>query len=383
MNIASSLRTLNIILVLSLAVIGVLGCQSNPAPTPVTTPVAPKETGTVVSAEGIVTPVQRASLAFKTGGRVSDVRVKEGDVVKTGDLLASLDSTLLQKQVLQAEASLNITQKQLAQLKAGASPIERQAAKDALASARANYEKVKAGPTAEELARLKANLDNAQAAVRQAQAAYDRIGGDAGFLGGAAPEKLALQQAFNNLNAAQAAYDEARKHPTESELKQAAAAVTQAESAVARLDPTPEAVALAEAQVAQAQAALEIAKASLQETSIAAPFAGTIAQVNVNVGDFAAPGTPAIIIGDLTKLRIETTDLSEVDVAKVKVGQAVKVTLDALPNQTLHGTVARIAPIANESRGDKVFRVWIDLQEGIESGLRWGMAAGVEINVSK
>ncbi len=383
MNIVPSLQTLKIVLVLSLVVIGVAGCQSNPAPTPVTTPVASKETGTVVSAEGIVAPVQRASLAFKTGGRVSNVRVKEGDVVKTGDLLASLDSTLLQKQVLQAEASLNVTQKQLAQLKAGASATERQAAKDALASARAAYEKVKAGPSNEQLAQLKANLDNAQAAVRQAQAAYDRIGGDAGFLGGAAPEKLALQQAFNNLNAAQAAYNEAMSHPTESELKQAAAAVTQAESAVARLDPTPEAVALAEAQVAQAQAALEIAKASMQEALITAPFAGTIAQVNVNVGDFASPGAPAIIIGDLTQLRIETTDLSEVDVAKVKVGQAVKVTLDALPNQTLRGTVARIAPIATESRGDKVFRVWIDLQEGTESGLRWGMAAGVEINVGK
>lgn len=383
MNIASLLQTPQTLLVLLLAVIGVVGCQGNPAPTPVTTPVASKETGAVVSAEGIVAPVQRASLAFKIGGQVSDVRVKEGDVVKTGDLLASLDSTLLQKQVLQAEASLHVTQKQLAQLKAGASPIERQAAKDALASARAAYEKVKAGPSKEQLAQLKANLDNAQAAVRQAQAAYDRIGGDANFLGGAAPEKLALQQAFNNLNAAQAAYNEATSHPTESELKQAAAAVTQAESAVARLDPTPEAVALAEAQVAQAQAALEIAKANLQEASITAPFAGTIAQVNVNVGDFASPGTPAIVIGNLTKLRIETTDLSEVDVAKVQIGQAVKVTLDALPNQTLHGTVARISPIANESRGDKVFRVWIDLQEGTASGLRWGMAASVEINVDQ
>lgn len=377
MKITSMLKLFSI---LWLIVVSTIGCQASPTPTPVSVPLTSKE-NPIVSAEGIVIPIQRASLAFKIGGRVTDVRVKEGDLVKAGDLLIRLDDLLLQKQVQQAEATLSVAQKQLAQLKAGASPAERQAAKDALAAARSNYEKVKAGPTAEELAQLKANLDNAQAAVKQAQFAYDRIGGDANFLGAAAPERLALQQAYNNLAAAQAAYDEARKHPTESELKQAAAAVTQAESVVSKLDPSPEAVALAEAQVAQAQAALEIARANAQDALLKAPFDGTIAQVNINIGDFAAPGTPVVIIGNLTKLQIETTDLSEVDVAKVRTGQAVKVTLDAFPNQTFHGTVSRIAPIANESRGDKVFRVWIDLQEGIESGLRWGMAASVEIAV--
>lgn len=377
MKITSMLKLFSI---LWFIVVSPIGCQASPTPTPVSVPLTSKE-NPIVSAEGIVIPIQRAFLAFKIGGRVTDVRVKEGDLVKAGDLLIRLDDLLLQKQVQQAEATLSVAQKQLAQLKAGASPAERQAAKDALAAARSNYEKVKAGPTAEELAQLKANLDNAQAAVKQAQFAYDRIGGDANFLGAAAPERLALQQAYNNLAAAQAAYDEARKHPTESELKQAAAAVTQAESVVSKLDPSPEAVALAEAQVAQAQAALEIARANAQDALLKAPFDGTIAQVNINIGDFAAPGTPVVIIGNLTKLQIETTDLSEVDVAKVRTGQAVKVTLDAFPNQTFHGTVSRIAPIANESRGDKVFRVWIDLQEGIESGLRWGMAASVEIAV--
>ncbi|MBI5032304.1 MAG: efflux RND transporter periplasmic adaptor subunit [Chloroflexi bacterium] len=364
-------------------IVGLIGCTSAPA-TPVPTPVQSKDPGSsVVSAEGVVAPFQRASLAFKIGGRVTEVKVKEGDTVKAGDVIAALDSTLLQKQVQQAEATLHVTQRQLAQLKAGASSAERQAAKDALTAARAAYDKVKAGPSKEQIAQLKATLDNTQATVRQAQAAYDRIGGDANFLGGAAPERLVLQQAYNNLVAAQAAYTEAASHPTDSELKQAAAAVTQAESAVARLDPTPEAIALAEAQVAQVQSALEIAKASVQDATLTAPFAGTIAQISINLGDFASPGAPVIIIGDLSNLRIETTDLSEVDVAKVKIGQPVKITLDALPNQAFAGTVSRIAPLANEARGDKVFRVWIDLKEGVDAGLRWGMAVSVEINVEK
>jgi HlyD family secretion protein len=361
-----------------------MGCQALPGfatSTPTAVPVSSKKeaSANVISAEGTIMPIQRASLAFKLGGRVVQVRVKEGEVVQAGDVLARLDDAALKSQVAQAQAALSVAQKQLAQLRAGATPAERQAAKDALTAARAAYDKVKAGPTKEELAQLKANLDNAQAALAQAQFKYDRIGGASNPFGTAAPEALMLQQATNAFLAAQAALNDALRHPTDSELKSAAANVAQAESNVARLDPSPEAVALAEAQVTQAQAALEVAQVAAQDAQLVAPFAGTIAQVNVNVGDFATPGMPAIVLGDVSKLRVETTNLSEVDVAKVKPGQSVKVMLDAFANQTFHGTVIRIAPLANESRGDKVFRVWIDLQEGVESGLRWGMSANVEI----
>ena len=345
-----------------------------------TAPVKIKNTN-LVSAEGIVVPAQRATLAFKTGGRVIAILVSEGDVVKAGSVLARLDDTLLKGQAAQAQAALNVAQKQLAQVRAGGTSADRQAARDAVAAARAQYVKIKAGPTADELALLKANMDGAQAVLAQAQFRYDRIGGASNPFGSAAPESLALQQAFINLAAAQAAYRNATSHPTESELQTAQAAITQAESALARLDPTAEALALAQAQVEQAQAALDLAKQVAQDAALVAPLDGTAVAIAIDVGQVVGPGTPAITFGNLSKLQIETTDLAETDVARVTVGQPVQVTLDALPEQILTGRIARIASMANDHRGDQVFKLTVEVSDMTD--LRWGMTANVEIAASK
>ncbi len=335
----------------------------------------------IVSAEGTVVPVQRTTLAWKTGGRVAEILAREGDGVKAGAVLARLDDTTLKGQVALAQAALTVAQKQLAQLRTGAIATERQAAQDAVVAARAQYAKVQAGPTRDELAMLKANLDSAQAAVAQAQFRYDRIGGASNPFGGAAPESLALQQASISLAAAEAKYREAISHPTDSELKAAQAVAAQAESALARLDPTPEALALAQAQVDQAQAALDLAKIAAGDAVLVAPFDGTVAAIPVDVGQVVAPGTPAMTFGNLAKLEIETTDLAEADVTRVALGQPVRVTLDGLPDQTVTGQVARISPIANDHSGDKVFKVTVDLAD--TTGLRWGMTANVEVDMGK
>lgn len=335
-----------------------------------------KKTANVVSAEGIVVPVQRATLAFKTGGRIVKILKHEGDAVKAGEVLARLDDSILKVQIAQAQAMLSVAQKQLAQLRAGGTSADRQAARDAVAATRTQYAKVQAGPTADELALLKANVDGAEAALSQAQFRYDRIGGASNPFGSAAPESLALQQAFINLAAAQAGYRNATSHPTESELQIAQAAISQAESALARLDATAEALAFAQAQVDQAQAALDLAKTAAQDAVLVAPFDGTVAAIMIDVGQVVAPGTPAITFGNLSKLQIETTDLAETDVARVTLGQPVKVTLDALSEQVLSGRVARIAPIANDYRGDQVFKITVDVSDIM--GLRWGMTANAE-----
>ena len=337
----------------------------------------------MVSAEGMVVPAQRVTLAFKIGGRVVEIPVHEGDAVKIGALLARLDDSTVQAQVAQAQAALDVAQKQLAQLKTGAAAAERQAAQDALTAARAALAKVKAGPTADELAALKASVDSAQAALAQAQFRYDRIGGASNPFGGAAPEALALQQAYIALASAQAAYRDAVSHPIDSELRAAESAVSQAASTVARLDPTPEALALAQAQVSQAQAALQVAKAAAQDTMLAAPFDGAVALVNVDIGQVVSPGTVAVSFYNQTKLQVETKDLAEADVAKVSVGQPVNVKVDAFPGKVFKGQVLRIASVASDYRGDQVYKVTIDLPEGVAAGLRWGMTANVDINVGE
>jgi multidrug efflux pump subunit AcrA (membrane-fusion protein) len=82
-------------------------------------------------------------------------------------------------------------------------------------------------------------------------------------------------------------------------------------------------------------------------------------------------------LADLEHLRVETTDLSEVDIAQVAVGDLVAVTFDALPDVEVAGQVTRIAPKADEGSGVN-YKVIVELDE-IPAQLRWGMTAFVDI----
>lgn len=139
----------------------------------------------------------------------------------------------------------------------------------------------------------------------------------------------------------------------------------------------PEVIAIADVQVIQAQAALEIAQAIFAQTTLAAPFDGTIADLNVVPGEFVQSGQAVIALAMLDQLQVETTDLSERDIMKVRVGDSANISVDAL-NENIQGEVIAISPIADVVGGDVVFKVTIELEEQID-GLLWGMTAEVTI----
>jgi multidrug efflux pump subunit AcrA (membrane-fusion protein) len=363
--------------------IGLAGCGApaaqNPAPTAVK---AQALDVVVVAAQGSVVPVQRVTVAFKTGGRVVDIPVHEGETVKQGTVLARLSDAILEKQIAAAQAAVALAQKQLVQLKTGGTPEQTAAAQVTLDAAQKNYDKVRAGPTVDEMAQLKAQADNAKAAVDQAQAAYDRIGGASNPDIAMTPQSAALQQATNSYKAAVAAYNDAATHPTAAELAAAKAQVQQAQEALTRLQPTREALDVAQAQVDNAQAALDLAKAQAADAILVAPFDGIVAAKNIEQGQVVQAGAPAFDLGDQSRLQVETKDLTEVDAAKITVGQTASVTCDALPGKTLTGKVASISPEANDYRGDQVYKVTISLPDPASMGLRWGMTANVSIPVN-
>jgi RND family efflux transporter MFP subunit len=134
----------------------------------------------------------------------------------------------------------------------------------------------------------------------------------------------------------------------------------------------------AEADVERAQALLDSAKATLaSQAALAAPFNGTVVSVDVAAGETVVPGRAVILLGDLSKYLIETTDLSERDVTRVKVGQPVRVFIEAL-NQDFTGKVVKIDLISSTLGGDVVFTVTVELDKQPQ-GLLWGMSADVEI----
>jgi multidrug resistance efflux pump len=93
-----------------------------------------------------------------------------------------------------------------------------------------------------------------------------------------------------------------------------------------------------------------------------------------------APGEVLFTLGDLTTLRVETTDLDEIDVARVAVGQQAAVTFDALPERTFVGYVTRISPMAEPGTGGVNYTVTIEVED-IDPAIRWGMTAFVDIEV--
>jgi len=146
---------------------------------------------------------------------------------------------------------------------------------------------------------------------------------------------------------------------------------------IPRKDRPPERRDQAKAELDGVIAKLETAKASFAQTSLIAPFDATVVDVNVQAGEFAPAGQVVIVLGDLAHMRIETTDLSERDVAAVQVGQTANVYIEAL-GVTVTGKVIKISPVSETVGGDVVFPVTIELDEQPQ-GLLWGMSAEVEI----
>lgn len=142
--------------------------------------------------------------------------------------------------------------------------------------------------------------------------------------------------------------------------------------------PSYKHIEVGEVDVAKAQALLDSAKATLaSESALTAPFAGTVISVDISPYETVTPGQVVIVLGDLSKYQIETTDLSERDVPDVKVGQSASVFIEALGDE-FEGKVVDIARISSEIGGDIVYKVTIEL-DSQPVGLLWGMSADVEI----
>jgi multidrug efflux pump subunit AcrA (membrane-fusion protein) len=396
-----------VIILLALSYWGYTSYIAPPAPTP--TPVfEAEEFDRVVSATGEVVPTRWAQLSFKIGGRLDELAVQEGDRIEVGYVLARLETGDLERQVEQAQAALAVSQANLAQVKAGARPEEIASAQETLAaahagvstakanlaSAQAELARLEAGAKPEELVAAQAAMDKAAVALQLAQSEYDKISWQSGI--GATQQAVALQQASDDYETAKANYEALVRGATVEELDIARAAVKAARAQVdvaqaeagqvkAQLDellagPTAEAIAVAQAQVKQAQAAVAQAQAAVEDAKLVAPFTGTVAGVAVREGELMTPGQPVMFLGDLSHLRIETTDLNEADIWAIAVGQEVTLTFDGLPEKALSGRVSRIAPMASTEQGGTNYTVVIELDEQ-DPGLRWGMTAYVDITV--
>jgi multidrug resistance efflux pump len=273
-----------------------------------------------------------------------------------------------------------------------------------VAAAEAHLQKLYSGPDEESLIAARAAMRKAEAVVATAQAAYDAVAwrNDVGML----PESAQLQQASIDLEAAKANYnalargadpaaisasiadvetaraDLARtlKPVQAGEIAAAQAELRQAEAQLALLQAGSrvEAIQASQAAVTAAQATLMAAEVALSETVLTSPFVGTVAALEVEVGEQVEPGLPVVQLGDFSIWQLETDDLVELDVVRVKPGAPVAITVDALPELDLRGRVERVKPIGENKVGDMTYTAYIAL-ENPTAALAWNMTATVYI----
>ena len=331
-----------------------------------------------VNASGNIDAEAKVDLNFGTPGTVQEILVSEGQLVKKDDVLARLDSGELALAVKQAEQTVLIQQLIYSQT-VSPSPDDLAAAQANLSGASANLRQLQGAvdPLQLQIARLQA--DNANETKYQVGLRYDQVNDKP--IGGVAVDTLKSQyaQAVIGAQIAELQYQLVKRGGNETQIASARAQVAQAQSALSKLKGDDRSRSLALAQLQQAALALEQAKLRFENATLVAPFAGTIAELNISIGQSAgvAQVRPAVVVADLTSFHIDV-GVDESSVGQLKVGQPVRVTIDALPDQDLTGHVDRIAPTATNVGGIISYKVTITL-DPTSAAVRGGMSANVEI----
>jgi multidrug resistance efflux pump len=385
-----------------------------------------------VVADAMVVPAQSAKLSLPAGGIVAETLVAEGEPVESGQVILRLDAARQTAAVAQAEAQVRRAQSRLDELKAGARPQEIEAAQASieaaqaqlarvqagaraeeiaaaeavLAGAQASLQKLREGPSEGELIAARAELANSEAALQQAQAAYDRVKSEPDIM--ARPQSLQLQQATNAYEAAKARLEALQEGPSAADLAAVRAEVQKAQAQLDALEAParssdvaaaeaeirraqaqleiveagarPEAVAGAEADLAAAEASLEQARVALAETELRAPFTGTLAALDVQVGEQVAQGSPIVWLADLSVWQVETDDLTELNVVRIREGDVAAITFDAIPDLELTGRVVRIEAIGQNKMGDMTYTAVVELDQ-YDERLRWNMTASIVVKL--
>jgi HlyD family secretion protein len=254
-----------------------------------------------------------SAVSPKTGGRILEIRVREGDTVTNGEIIAVLDDEQLRARVEQAQAELQ------------------------QAEAKVQFARDQISVLDEQLRQEEANVAQQEAAHDIAQ--FDR-------------------EAYTRL-AKSGAVSERQGKQASSTADQQAAAVVGAQRRVAgvnmQLAQRQADIASAMASVGQAQAQLTEARENRQDLTVKAPFDGTVVTRVAEPGEVITAGTPVITLLDLSKVYLRGF-VPEGQIGKVKVGQAAHIYLDSNRTQPVDAYVSRIDPQATFTPENTYFR---------------------------
>jgi len=301
-----------------------------------------------IIAEGRVEPIHYAEIAFSTSGMVSEVIVKEGESVKAGQPLINLGNA---SDTNYAAAQLEL--------------VNAQHALDKLMHSR------------------DANLAQAEIDLKEAHKVYDKADEYLKYLNHDEYVPQTIYSAKLVSTGIGWTYEykaQNTKAPApkewiadaENDLALKKAKLDEAQRVFDNLKDGPDAE-----QLPLLTAQLDAAKAKVAAFTVTAPFDGVVAELKAKVGSSINAGEVAVTIADTSSWLVVTTDVTEIDVVKLKNGQLVTVTLDAIPDVKMKGKVLAIGQNYSENQGDIVYKVTVVLTD-INPAMRWGMTAEVK-----
>lgn len=315
-----------------------------------------------VSASGEVRPVELYNLTAEVAGRVTDIFVKEGDLVRAGQPLVKVDPTQ------------QITSQQNSEAQFRASEQDARASETQVISARNTVLQNKSLliSAEAELQRLRSLLTLQEANLKRTTE----------LLEGGVSSRADYDSAKANYDASKASYEAQL-----AQVEQRRQIIKEAEVAVLRAENATKA---AQQRTNAARANLASASDFLNRTVRKSPIDGVVSSLPVRVGEFAIANlssTPLMTIADMSQVNVEVK-VDETDIANVKVGQIAKIKVDALGDAEIEGEVVEVGQsavtrsgqtiaAANTSQEAKDFKVKVRLKptEKDRNRLRPGMSA--------
>jgi HlyD family secretion protein len=303
-----------------------------------------------------------STVAAKLSGRILEIKVREGDTVNAGDVIAVIDDEQIRAREDQAQAAVTDAEARAEAARAQIAVLEEQLRQSQLLTEQARTDAQGRVHQAEsEVVVAEAELAKQEAAYRLA--AFDRDAYTRLAATGAVPERrgkeavstaeqqtAAVAAARRRVESARGALQVARASLANPGIRASQAGANRKQIAQQQKE-----VASATAKIEQARAQLAEAQANRQDLSIVAPFTGTVTTRAAEPGEVVVAGTAIVTLLDLSKVYLRGF-IPEGEIGKVKLEQPARVYLDSNPNQPLDAYVSRIDPEATFTPENTYFR---------------------------
>ena len=361
----------NILMFISVSVlltIALSACGAQQAQETVTPVVDSIPSGDVI-AEGRLEPVHAANLTFQARGIVEEVLVQPGESVSEGDVLARLSNAgAAEAQVLVAQNAYDTLLRNESGDRARLWEAYMQA-QIVRADAEKAWEDVDVDAIDDRITELEGDVEDLRDELKTAQEDFDKYKDLDKDNSKRKAAKDDLDTAQNNLNEKIRELEKETRSRDEKRALYDAALADEAEAKhqyeISLDGPNAD-------QLAVAKANLDAAKDALSSFVITAPFSGVVADVSVKAGEQVSAETRIVSIADYSQWFVETTDVTELEVVNLSIGETVTIRPDALPDLELTGKVTEISNAYVQQGGDILYTVRIRV-DGTDPALKWGM----------